>query len=457
MSSATTSPRDERHKMTPADRKVLLGTLVGTSIEWYDFIIYAQAAGLVFSGLFFAPMAANSPALGLVLSLSSISVSFLVRPLGAVVAGRLGDKLGRKGMLVFTLVLMGVSTTLIGVLPTFAQIGVWAPLLLILLRILQGFSAGGEWGGAALLSVEHAPSNRRGFFGAYPQIGVPIGIILGTGVSFVVSSLLSPEQYLTWGWRVPFLLSVALIVVGFLIRRAVDESPVFVEMRQRKQQSSAPLRDVFNHHWRTIVLTALIFAANSAGGNILIAFLVSYAVGPAGKLGLGMDRTSVLLASTLGYFGFLIFTMYGGILSDRIGRVRTFQIGYALIFAWMIPMFLLVGKADIWLYGIAVFVFSIGLGLSYGPMSAMYAEMFPVEIRYSGIAIGNALGAVLGGAFSATVAQLLLTWTERPDSVGIYMMVMAVISFAAVTTVKESKGRSLRVETVREQSASETR
>ena len=199
---------------------------------------------------------------------------------------------------------------------------------------------------------------------------------------------------------------MVLIVIGYLIRRAVEESPVFKEMQLRKKESSAPLRDLFRHNTRQVVLTALIFVANNAAGYLLIAFFIAYATGT-----LEMPRASVLLATTLASFGWLVFTMYGGALSDRIGRVRTFQIGYALVFAWMIPLFLLIDTRNIWLYGLALFLLTIGLGLSYGPMSAMYAEMFPVSVRYSGVSIGYALGAILGGAFAPMIAQLLMQST----------------------------------------------
>ncbi|WP_028280731.1 MFS transporter [Arthrobacter sp. H5] len=441
----TSSETATRKPMSREERKVLAGTLAGTSIEWYDFFIYAQAAGLVLAGLFFDPWAQGDPGLALLISLSTIGISFLFRPLGAIVAGRYGDRLGRKKMLVFTLVLMGSATALIGLLPTFSQIGAWAPILLILLRVLQGFSAGGEWGGAALMSVEHAPLSRRGFFGSYPQIGVPVGMILATGVIFLLTTALTPEQFNEWGWRIPFLFSVVLIVVGYLIRRAVDESPVFKEMQLRKKESSAPLRQLFRKNTREVIQTAFIFVANNAAGYLLIAFFVSYASRPEERLGLGMDRASVLLTTALASFGWLIFTMYGGALSDRIGRVRTFQIGYGLVFAWMIPMFLLIDTRNIWLYGLALFVLTIGLGLSYGPMSAMYAEMFPVEVRYSGVSIGYALGAILGGAFAAFIAEALLQATGWSGSVGVYIMVLCVISFIAVTTVKETRGNNLRV------------
>ncbi|MET4060915.1 metabolite-proton symporter [Arthrobacter sp. UYP6] len=445
--SNSTAAAPSTGRMTREERKVLAGTLVGTTIEWYDFFIYAQAAGLVLATLYFGPVS-DGP-LGQVVSFATIGISFLFRPLGAVVAGHLGDKIGRKKMLVFTLLMMGASTALIGLVPTYAQIGIAAPILLVLLRILQGFSAGGEWGGAALLSVEHAPVNKRGLFGAYPQIGVPIGMILATFVMYVLSTSLTEEQFLSWGWRIPFLFSVVLIGVGYFIRRSVDESPVFLEIQQRKKESSAPLAQLFKHNTREVVLSALIFIANNAAGYLVIAFFASYATGKVDAGGLGMHRPSVLLATTLGSFGWLIFTMYGGILSDRIGRIRTFQIGYVWVFLWAVPMFLLIDTANIVLFAVAIFVLTIGLGLSYGPQSALYAEMFPARVRYSGVSIGYALGAILGGAFAPTIAQMLLNKTGWSPSIGIYIMVLCVISFAAVSMVKETKGADLHVDEVR--------
>jgi MFS family permease len=422
------------------ERKVLAGTLVGTTIEWYDFFIFAQLTATLLSPLFLAPLNESNPGLAQILSFALIGISFLFRPLGAVVAGHLGDRLGRKAMLVFTLVMMGAATALIGMLPTYAQIGAWAPILLITLRIIQGFSAGGEWGGAALMAVEHAPLNKRGLFGAYPQIGVPIGMILATGLLFFLNTSMSKEDFAAWGWRVPFLLSIVLIVVGYLIRRAVAESPVFQEMAARKQESKAPLGVLVRNHKRPVLYSTLIFIGNNAAGYLLIAFFIAYATRT-----LQMPTPQVLLATTLASFGWLIFTLAGGWLSDRIGRVKTFLIGYAIIFAWMIPMFALIDTRNIWLYGVALFVLTIGLGLSYGPMSAMYAEMFPANVRYSGISIGYAFGAILGGAFAATIAETLLQTTKWAGSIGIYIMVLCVISAIGVLLAKETKGRPLGV------------
>ncbi|MCK6067069.1 MULTISPECIES: MFS transporter [Microbacterium] len=432
--ASTTQDRTPSAAVTREERKVLAGTLVGTSIEWYDFFIYAQAAGLVLAPLFLAPLAASNPGLAQVLSFATIGISFLFRPLGAVVAGHLGDRLGRKKMLVLTLIMMGASTALIGVLPTYAAAGIVAPILLILLRILQGFSAGGEWGGAALLSVEHAPAGRRGFFGAFPQIGVPIGMILATATLWILTSSMSAEAFLEWGWRIPFLFSIVLIAIGYVIRRAVEESPVFEDLMRRRKESSAPLGQLFRKNWREVVLTAVVFIGNNAAGYLLIAFFATYAVGV-----LGMDRPTVLLATTLASFGWLGFTLWGGRVSDRLGRVRTFQIGYLFLALWAIPMWFLIDTANIVWYFVALFVMTFGLGLSYGPQAALYAEMFPANVRYSGVSIGYALGAILGGAFAPMIAEALFGATGMSWTIGAYIALAAVISLVGVSLIKEPK------------------
>ena len=426
-------------------RRMLAGTVVGTSIEWYDFFIYAQAAGVVLGPLFFAPAGET---FGQIVAWASLGISFLFRPLGAIVAGHLGDRLGRKQMLVLTLILMGAATALIGMLPTYAQIGVMAPILLVLLRILQGFSAGGEWGGAALMSVEHAPKGKRGFFGAYPQIGVPIGMILATATLWLLTTTLTEEQFLSWGWRVPFLFSIVLIFVGYIIRRAVEESPVFAELQERKASSSAPLKTLFKRNTKEVVLAALIFIANNAAGYLLIAFFSSYATRPVEAGGLGLERPPVLLATTLAAFGWLAFTLWGGMISDKIGRVRTFQIGYVLLALWAIPMWGLINTGNIYLYFVALFAMTVGLGLSYGPQAALYAEMFPADIRYSGVSIGYAIGAILGGAFAPMIAELVFGKTGQIWTVGLYIVIVSIISLVAVSLVKTKNDVPLNTTTV---------
>lgn len=420
-------------------RRVLAGTLVGTTIEWYDFFIYAQAAAFVLAPLFFEPLSNESPALAQIISWASVGISFLFRPLGAIVAGHLGDKYGRKLMLVVTLMGMGVATAAIGLLPTYAAIGVGAPILLILMRVLQGFSAGGEWGGAALMAVEHAPTNRRSFFGAYPQIGVPLGMILATLFMFFITNFLTEEQFLTWGWRIPFLSSVVLILVGYLIRRSVAESPVFTQMQERRKESSAPLGELFRNHKRPVILAALIFAANNAAGYLVIAFFASY-----GANVLGMPRSATLVASIIGGIGWLVFTLFGGWIGDKIGKRKTFIIGYVWIILWAIPMWFLIDTASLPLFTLAIFMLTMGLGPSYGPQSALYAEMFPASVRYSGVSIGYALGSIIGGAFAPMISEMILNATGKSWMIGLYISLLAVVSLIGVLLVPKSvEGRDL--------------
>ncbi len=434
----TTVQDRPRTRMPAEERKVLAGTLVGTSIEWYDFFIYAQAAGLVLAPLFLAPVAESNPGLAQVLAFATIGISFLFRPLGAVVAGYLGDKLGRKKTLVFTLILMGLSTALIGVLPTYAAIGIAAPILLILLRILQGFSAGGEWGGAALMAVEHAPLDKRSFFGSFPQIGTPIGMIVATLVLLLFTSVMGREEFVAWGWRLPFLSSIVLIVIGFVIRRSVEESPVFRQMQARRKESSAPIGVLFAHHKRQVLLAALIFMANNAAGYLLIAFFISY-----GQKTVHLPPGGMLTVCTLAAVSWLIFTFLGGKLGDTLGRVRTFQIGYVALALWSVPMWWLLDSGSLVLFFVGAAVMAAALGLSYGPMSALYAEMFPANVRYSGVSIGYSLGAILGGAFAATIAQWIITTYHQSWGIGVYIVILSLISLAAVSMVKSAEGADL--------------
>lgn len=430
------------HKVSKEERKVLAGTLIGTTIEWYDFFIYAQAAGLILATHYFNPAGQENAAIAQVVSWASLGISFLFRPLGAIVAGHMGDKLGRRITLVLTLVMMGVATVGIGLVPTYEQIGIAAPLIIVALRILQGFSAGGEWGGAALMSVEHAPVNKRGLFGAFPQIGVPCGMILATVVIFIINAFMTPEQYLAIGWRIPFLLSIVMIAVGFFIRRSVDESPVFLQMQELKKHESAPLKQLFKTNKREVLLAAFIFIANNAAGYLVIAFFASY-----GTKTLGMDRGATLLASLIGGIGWLIFTMLGGIMSDKLGRVRTFQLGYGLMILWAIPMWYFINTANLLWFALSIFILTVGLGPSYGPQSALYAEMFPAHVRFSGISIGYAIGSILGGAFAPMIAQLILNETGNSYLIGVYIATLSLISFIAVSLVpKNIQGINLHPE-----------
>ncbi|MDJ0348039.1 MFS transporter [Cryobacterium sp. PH29-G1] len=418
-------------------RRVAMATVIGTTIEWYDFFLYASAAGLIFAELFFKPA---GPQIGILLAFASVGVSFLFRPIGAFLAGHFGDRLGRRAMLVVTLILMGSATTLIGVLPTYSQIGVAAPVILLLLRILQGISAGGEWGGAVLMAVEHAPDGKRGRFGAFPQIGVPLGLLLASGVLALMTGVISPgAAFLEWGWRIPFLLSFVLIVAGYIVRRSVDESPVFKEIAKRKQQTKVPIVVLFRKHWLLVILGALTFAGNSAAGYMTTGgYLQNYATDPNGFV--GMERTPVLLAVTGSAVVWLAMTWIAGGLSDKIGRRNTYIIGWIVQLATVFLLFPLVNTGNVWLLFLGLSLFTVGNGFTYGQQAAYFTELFPASIRYSGVAITYALGAIIGGAFAPLVAAALVQATGTALSVAFYIAGVTVIAFAATLLLRDRTG-----------------
>lgn len=414
-------------------RRVVGASLVGTTIEWYDFFVYASAAGLVFGEQFFPSLDGTA---ALLASFATLGVSFVARPIGGVVAGHLGDRFGRKVVLVWTLLLMGIATVGVGLLPGYSSIGVAAPVLLVTLRLLQGLSAGGEWGGAALMSVEHAPAGRRGLFGSFPQMGVPIGLLLANLVFFTVTATTTDEQFTSWGWRIPFLLSVVLIAVGFFVRARVAESPVFTELRDRRARRSAPLADVFRSNSRELVVAIGLFVGNNMVGYILIAFLNSY-----GTRTLGLSSSTMLLVGMAGAVAWGVCTLLAGRWSDVWGRRRTYLVGIVAMGAWTFPFFLLVDTRSVPLLVLAVVVLAFGLGLTYGPQAAAYAELFPAAVRYSGVSFAYAFGAILGGGFAPLVATWLIGRTGTSLSVSAYMLLACLVTFAAVLAMRERSPR----------------
>jgi len=408
---------------------VIGASLVGTTIEWYDFFIYASAAGLVFGKLFFPALDGTA---ALLASFATIGVSFVARPVGGIIAGHLGDRVGRKAVLVATLLLMGLSTIGVGALPDYASIGVWAPVLLVFLRLLQGLSAGGEWGGAALMSVEHAPPGRRGYFGSYPQIGVPIGLLLANLVFFGVSAATTDQQFATWGWRIPFLLSAVLIAVGFFVRARVSESPVFSELRRRRARRSAPLAELLRGNRRELLVAIGLFIANNMVGYILIAFINSY-----GTRTLKLSSTTMLFVGMVGAVAWGVFTLLAGHWSDRWGRRRTYLAGTIAMGVWTFPFFLLFDTRSVPLLLLAVVGLAVGLGLTYGPQAAAYAELFPAAIRYSGVSFAYAFGAILGGGFAPLVATWLIGETGQSWTVSAYMLLATLVTLAAVLALRE--------------------
>ncbi|SEB61268.1 Predicted arabinose efflux permease, MFS family [Paramicrobacterium humi] len=437
---------------TTADmKKVAVATIIGTTIEWYDFFIYANAAGLVFASLFFEPAGHE---IGVLLSFATVGLSFLFRPLGAFIAGHLGDRIGRKTMLVWTLILMGAATMLIGVLPTYGQAGIIAPVLLLSLRILQGLSAGGEWGGAVLMAVEHAPKGKRGRMGAFPQMGVPLGLLLASGVLALMTGVFSPgDAFVEWGWRVPFLLSFVLIVIGIIVRRTVEESPVFAEMAVKAERSRMPIIELFRKHWLLVILAALTFAGNNAAGYMTTGgYLQGYATTPIADGGhVGMERTPVLIAVAGSAVVWLLFTWIGGRLSDRIGRRNTYIAGWIVFLITVWFLFPLVNTGNSWLFFVGIAIFTVGNGLTYGPQAAYFTELFPAAIRYSGVSIAYALGAILGGAFAPLISAWLVQSTGTSWSVAFYIAGVMVIAFIATLILRDRTNIPLGAETPEQQ------
>ena len=434
-------------------RRVVFATIVGTTVEWYDFFIYASAAGLVFGSLFFAPAGEG---FAQVLSFITVGISFLFRPFGAFLAGHFGDKYGRRLVLMVTLILMGVATTLVGLLPTYAAIGMAAPILLVLLRILQGISAGGEWGGAVLMAVEHAPKARRGVFGASPQMGVPLGLLLASGMLALMAVIAPGDAFVQWGWRVPFLLSFVLIVIGYYIRRRVEESPVFAELAERKEETRMPIVALFRTHTLLVVIAALVFAGNNAVGYMTTGgYIQRYATDPKGPIGLA--TADVLGAVTLSAITWLVFTFLSGWISDRIGRRTTYIIGWLAQLAGVFLLFPLVNTGSIVLLTLGLVVLTVGLGFTYGPQAALYAELFPASIRFSGVSISYAIGAILGGAFAPTIAQAIVQATGSTTGVTWYLSGMTLLGLIATLLLRDRSGIPLGPDHEAEQTVSPIR
>lgn len=434
-------------------RRVVFATVVGTTVEWYDFFLYASAAGLVFGQLFFAPA---GPGFAQILAFLSVGLSFLFRPFGAFLAGHLGDKYGRRMVLMLTLILMGASTTLIGVLPTYEVIGVAAPVLLMLLRVLQGISAGGEWGGAVLMAVEHAPKTKRSLFGASPQLGVPLGLLLASGMLALMAVIAPGDAFLAWGWRVPFLLSFVLILVGHYVRRKVEESPVFLELSERKEKTRMPIVQLFRKHALLVLIAALVFAGNNAVGYMTTGgYIQRYATNPDGPIALA--TADVLGAVTLSAVSWLVFTWIGGWVGDRIGRRNTYLIGWVAQLIGVFLLFPLVNTGDLGLLTLGLVVLTVGLGFTYGPQAALYAELFPASIRFSGVSISYAIGAILGGAFAPTIAQALVDATGTTMSVTWYLAGMTVLGLLATLLLRDRSGIPLGPDHEAEQAVSPIR
>lgn len=418
------------------NKKVLIASLTGSAIEWFDYFLYGTAAALVFNKIFF-PMV--DPVIGLILSYLSFSLTFFIRPIGGVLFAHIGDRIGRKKTLVLTLSLMGGATVMIGLLPTYEMIGLWAPALLILMRIIQGMGIGGEWGGALLLAYEYAPEKRKGFFGSIPQAGVTIGMLMAT---FIVSlmTLFSEADFLSWGWRIPFLLSSVLVLLGLWIRKDIDETPDFQRVKASGQVAKAPLRDTLKHHWREVLIAAGLKVVETAPFYIFSTFVVSYATST-----LTYQKSQALEAVTLGALVAIIMIPLMGLLSDKVGRQRMYAISVFVLGLFIVPWFMLLNTGTTW--GI-VLATIIAFGVLWAPVTAVLgtlcSEIFSSNVRYTGITLGYQLGAALAGGTAPLIATgLLAKYDGDWVPVAWYLAVTVTISLIAIFCASRVKRATL--------------
>ncbi|MBB5808771.1 metabolite-proton symporter [Saccharothrix ecbatanensis] len=418
--------------------------MIGTTIEWYDFFLYGSAAALVFNKLFF-PTA--NPLTGTLLAFSTYAIGFLARPLGGLVFGHFGDKLGRKKLLVLSLLLMGAATFAMGLLPTYATIGFVAPLLLTLLRLVQGFALGGEWGGAVLIVSEHGSAERRGFWASWPQAGAPAGNLLATAVLAILAAVQTDEAFLSWGWRVPFLLSGVLVLIGLWIRLSVSESPVFLEAQRKLEQQKvaagavkekAPIVTVIRHSWREVLIAMGARMAENVSYYVITAFILVYITSE-----LGMSKSAGLNAVLIGSAVHLVTIPMWGALSDVIGRRVTYLIGAIGIAGWMFVFFALLDTKSFLPMTLAVTVGLVLHGAMYGPQAAFFSELFGTKVRYSGASIGYQLASIAAGAVAPLIATALLSAYNSTLPIILYVVGMCVLTVIAVLAAKETKGTSL--------------
>ncbi|MEU1899445.1 MFS transporter [Nocardiopsis dassonvillei] len=410
----------------PPRAKVLIASLTGSTIEWFDFFLYGTAAALVFDELFFP---SDDPFVSLMLSYLTFSLTFFIRPLGGVVFSHIGDRIGRKKTLIITLTLMGGATMLIGLLPTYDSVGILAPILLVVLRIIQGLGIGGEWGGALLLAYEYAPENRRGLFGSVPQMGITSGMLLASLV-LTLMSLLPDDQFATWGWRVPFVGSVLLVLLGLWIRSGIDETPSFKKAKEEGEVAKLPVVETFRFHWRAVLVAVGAKVVETAPFYIFGTFVVSYATGT-----LSFDNTSALNAVTVGAIVATVCIPIAGRLSDTFGRQRVYLVGAVLLALFTAPYFLMLGTGSTLMLILATV---IGLGVLWAPVTAtigtLCSEIFSTRVRYTGVTLGYQIGAAAAGGTAPLIATWLLSRFDNSwVPVAGYLVFTAVVSIVAVS------------------------
>jgi MFS family permease len=411
---------------------VALASWIGTSIEWYDFYLDTTAAALVLGPLFFSPKL--SPLAAQLNAFATLWVGFAARPVGGVVFGHFGDRIGRKTMLVLTLIIMGVATFLVGCLPTFKDIGILAPILLVILRFAQGFAVGGEWGGAVLMATEHSPADKRGFYGSWPQMGVPTGLLLSSLLFSLISSSFSEQAFLSFGWRIPFLLSIILVAVGLVIRLSITETPDFERVKATRTIVRVPLLDVVRTHLKTVILAAGAFFVVNGAFYIFITFMVYY-----GTKVLHTSSSTMLNGTLIGAVGMAIAILLASMLSDRIGRLPVYLAGAVFVALMAFPLFWLVDTKSPFLIDLALFLAIGGIGIMYGPQAAFFSELFGANVRYSGASLGYQITAIFAGGLAPFVATALLAaFNNAFWPISLYIIGMAAITFVCTYLAGET-------------------
>jgi metabolite-proton symporter len=417
-------------------RRVVMASLIGTTVEWYDFFLYGSAAALVFNKLFFPEF---DPLTGTLLAFATYALGFVARPVGGVVFGHFGDRIGRKRLLMLSLVMMGLATVLIGLLPTYSQIGVWAPIALIALRLVQGFAVGGEWGGAVLMAAEHGDTARRGFWASWPQAGVPAGNLLAAAVLAIMAAIQTEADFLAWGWRVPFVLSALLVVVGWYIRNRVAESPMFEkELDEAEAPPKVPALEVLRERPKALVLGAGLRVGENISYYILTVFSLTYLV-DVSKESRGLALNALLIGAAVQFFAIPLFAL----LSDKIGRRPVYALGAFGLAAWCFVMFGLLGSGNNASIILALVVGLVLHGAMYGPQAAFITELFPTRIRYSGVSLAYQLTSIVAGSLAPIIALWLYKEYGSATPVGIYVGVACVISGVSALLARETRGVEL--------------
>jgi len=413
--------------------RVAIASLIGTAIEWYDFFLYGTAAALIFNKLFFPTV---DPMVGTLLAFATFGIGFVARPLGGLVFGHFGDTIGRKTMLYLTLLIMGLATAAIGLLPTYDTVGVWAAALLVACRLIQGFALGGEWGGAVLMAVEHAPSHKKGFYGSWPQLGAPLGLVLGTLVFSIVSGMMSNNQFNAWGWRLPFLFSMILVIVGLWIRFTVAESPEFQKIKDTKEYARIPIINAIVTHPKSILLAMGARFAENGFFYIYAAFVLAYAT-----QALGMNKQDILNGVLIAAFIETFTIPAFGALSDKLGRRPVYIFGAIFSAIMSFPLFMLLGTKSPPLAWIAIVLgLAVGHAAMYGPQASFFSELFGTKVRYSGVSLGYNLASIFAGALSPIIATWLMS-TYKPATwpISVYMIILALITLVSVYFALETR------------------